>query len=283
MDIIDPDEDSYKDMLEKCKQPLQNLLDILQNDFDFSDITVAFSGGRGYHVHVRDDTVQQLGRQERSEIVNYVYARGLDLEIGNQPNHISNPSLVYRTRNGWYKKVYAAMCDLISKIEKETEVETKKEILKEYGLTEKEAKASLQDIESNKSRIRAGNLTTTNDSNLQTVIDTLAESIIETHRAEVDEPVTTDINRLIRLPSSLHGGTGLKVTELTPDEVDEFEPLTDAIPEKFKEFEIQVKVLEDVTVELNGEQNKYTEGITTVPEFIGIYLMADGVAEKTSE
>jgi len=47
-------EDSYAEMLAKCKDALLCLLDFLENDFGFDDLTVVFSGGRGYHVHVRD-------------------------------------------------------------------------------------------------------------------------------------------------------------------------------------------------------------------------------------
>ena len=46
---------------------------------------------------------------------------------------------------------------------------------------------------------------------------------------ETDEPVTADIKRLIRLPGSLHGKTGLRVTPLTIDEFRAFDPLRDAV------------------------------------------------------
>ncbi|SVD73115.1 uncharacterized protein METZ01_LOCUS425969, partial [marine metagenome] len=41
-----------------------------------------------------------------------------------------------------------------------------------------------------------------------------------------DEPVTGDIHRLIRLPGSLHGGTGLVVKILNVDELEKFDPYT---------------------------------------------------------
>ena len=47
-------------------------------------------------------------------------------------------------------------------------------------------------------------------------------------QGETDAPVTTDVHRLIRLPGSLHGGTGLRVLPLARETLDRFDPLRDA-------------------------------------------------------
>ncbi|MFB6149644.1 MAG: DNA primase small subunit domain-containing protein, partial [Halobacteriales archaeon] len=56
---VTPEEDSYRSMLAACKDALLRLLDFLRADFGFDDsqLAVVFSGGRGYHVHVRADAV----------------------------------------------------------------------------------------------------------------------------------------------------------------------------------------------------------------------------------
>jgi len=53
-------------MLAECKQALLRLLDFLEDDFSFDDLTVVFSGGRGYHVHVRDESVRELDSEARA-------------------------------------------------------------------------------------------------------------------------------------------------------------------------------------------------------------------------
>ena len=47
--------------------------------------------------------------------------------------------------------------------------------------------------------------------------------------ASVDEPVTADIKRLIRVPGSLHGGSGMLVKKLALSELEMFDPLNDAV------------------------------------------------------
>src|SRR5207245_11160993 len=49
-------------------------------------------------------------------------------------------------------------------------------------------------------------------------------------KRETDEPVTSDIKRLIRLPHSLHGKTGLAVIPMTREALDGFLPLRAATP-----------------------------------------------------
>jgi DNA primase small subunit len=47
--------------------------------------------------------------------------------------------------------------------------------------------------------------------------------------SHVDTVVTTDLHRLIRLPNTLHGKTGLQVTSIPYSSLDEFDPLADGI------------------------------------------------------
>ena len=67
---IDDDHLEVKTLVEAKKHAVK-LINILREDFGFKDITFIESGGRGYHVHVRDSCVQTLGTQERREIADY--------------------------------------------------------------------------------------------------------------------------------------------------------------------------------------------------------------------
>ena len=52
---------------------------MLENDFGFSldELHVFFSGHRGYHVHVEEESVRSLDAMARKEIVDYVTGLGL--------------------------------------------------------------------------------------------------------------------------------------------------------------------------------------------------------------
>src|SRR2546430_2971321 len=105
------------------------------------------------------------------------------------------------------------------------------------------------------------------------------EGIVQ--RAEADEPVTSDIKRLIRLPSSLHGKTGLQVIPLTRDEVDEFRPLRDAVPATWTDDQERVNLKNKLNLEIRGEAFDLAPGVNDVPQYLAIFLAARGLATVT--
>jgi DNA primase small subunit len=92
-------------MLARVKSETMRLLDFLTDDFGFSGelLDIVFSGGRGYHVHVRDPAVQTLGSAERREIVDYVSGAGLVIK----PASVSSPisEVPAEKRFGWSRKI----------------------------------------------------------------------------------------------------------------------------------------------------------------------------------
>jgi DNA primase catalytic subunit len=69
----------------------------------------------------------------------------------------------------------------------------------------------------------------------------IAEKAAEFYGGEIDRPVTHDIHRVIRLIGSLNGKTGFKVSELTRDHLNDFDPFRDAIA--FNNGHMKVKFL----------------------------------------
>jgi DNA primase small subunit len=108
----------------------------------------------------------------------------------------------------------------------------------------------------------------------------LVREAITRIRVNVDVPVTADTKRLIRLPTSLHGGSGLRVTPLTVDDFGSFDPLRDAVV--FGEDSVPVRILKPVTTEIMGETIKAHQGKNALPEHTAVHLMARGLAEYES-
>ncbi|MEM2191146.1 MAG: DNA primase catalytic subunit PriS [Archaeoglobaceae archaeon] len=101
------------------------------------------------------------------------------------------------------------------------------------------------------------------------------EKIFEKFRIHIDAPVTADVKRLIRMPGTLHGKTGLIVAKV--EDIDSFEPLRDAIA--FGEDKMKLRILKKVKINLGGETLNLSAGeIAEVPEFAGIYLLCRSFA-----
>ncbi|MDI9394218.1 MAG: DNA primase catalytic subunit PriS [Euryarchaeota archaeon] len=296
---------NYSDMLELVKKEAFKLMDFLLDDFGFleKEIELVFSGGRGYHFHVRSPKVLKLGSSERREIINYICGKDLEVkylfkkvamsgDVGKGStgyyDRARNVPIKWEIKNydtGWGKRFAKHLVEYLK-----TEVSVKKykkdmfnELRTELELGRGSIKALIK---------MASNETALNDILTQGRLDfpgkdfkkvseyIMGQSIKEygiDFGASVDEPVTADIKRLIRVPGSLHGGSGMLVKKLTFSELEKFDPLNDAVV--FSDKPVKITVSKPFSVDLKGKDLKIEEGIQEVPEYAAVYLICRGVAE----
>ena len=292
---VDPDAAGYGEMLTACKDALLRLLDFLETDFAFEDLTVVFSGGRGYHVHVRDPSVANLGQAGRREVAEYVQGT-VDFETLVRTEPVAGVGLKtpskkrsLRTDGGWGRRVHARLVGLVEELTAADDETALTRLRSFEGIGEKKAAAALRVVRNNADAVREGNVDV--HPAFVSVARRVAETTIAEESAPIDEPVTTDIRRLIRLPGSLHGGSGLAVRRVDRDELDAFDPLVDAVPKTFRGREITVRVAETTgpgpadaaDVSLGGNNFTIDEGTQLLPEYVGVFLMTRGRAEKVPE
>lgn len=283
--------DTYAEMLAKCKDALVRLLDFLENDFGFADFEIVFSGGRGYHVHVRESRIQGLDRAARREIVDYVRGTGLDMDALVEREAVagtagrSSPARkrTLRTAGGWSARTHRYVLGFVEDLLAMDEADALARLRSFEGIGEGKSAAALRAARENNAELKRGNVDI--HPAFYAVAKRLAGEVVAADAAPIDEPVTTDTNRLIRLPESLHGGSGLAVRRIDRAELAAFDPLRDAIPETFRRQEIAIDVAEDDagTVELGDGSFTIEAGNSTVPEYLGVFLMARGRAEKERE
>lgn len=281
-------EDSYAEMLADCKDALFRLLDFLENDFAFEEMELVFSGSRGYHVHVRDDEIQHLDRDARREIVDYVRGIGLEFDhlvseetVAGIGRKTPAENLYLPTDGGWGGRIHGRLYSMLAEIRELPEQEALERLQQHEGIGEGRAQAAYNLAQDRFVEIERGNLSA--HAVFKQLAEQVASEVVAEQNAQIDEPVSTDTNRLIRLPGSLHGGSGLAVRRIPRDEIDAFDPLVDAVPETFEGHNITVDINEPTTVELAGDSFTLEEGVCTVPEYVGVFLMARGQAEKGEE
>lgn len=277
---VDPAEATYAEMLTECKDALLRLVDFLEADFAFDEMEIVFSGSRGYHVHVRDDSIQELDSDARREIVDYILGRELDTDgLIRVASKQGTTQRLLRTEGGWGRRVHKELVDLTAEL-REVDSATARERLTEFeGIGEGRAETIVGAISENPAAIETGNMEA-GGPGIRLIADALAEEVADKQAAPIDEPVTTDTHRLIRLPKSLHGGSGLVVKPIDRDELASFEPLTDAIPTRFTDSETTIRVEKSCQCQLNGDTIKLDDGVHSVPEYAGVFLMARGGAAK---
>jgi DNA primase small subunit len=261
--------------LEAAKVETIKLVDVLTEDFGFSTdmLTVAFSGHRGYHVHVESEEVSGLDSLARKEIVDYVMGTGLEADFhglgkGASPERVfSGPDLSAR---GWRGRVARGTYDFL--------LTASLEELEKAGLTKKIAKKLVLNrdslLESWKEKGPWGSFKGLGLETWKKIV----QYGVEKQSVKVDTVVTPDINRLIRLPNSLHGKTGLKKIEFPITEIDGFDPLKSAVA--FKEGTITIDISE--APQFRVEENTYgpyEREKVELPTAAALMLLCKGVAK----
>lgn len=169
------------------------LVEFLEEDFGISDdeMYATFSGHRGFHLHIENEVFREVGQEVRREISDYVRGVGLAPEL----------FLVKKGRRyvlkygveapGWGGRIA-------------------RYVLYKYA-----------------DQIGEGDVTSIKLT-LPGWKSVFQEAVSEEH-CEIDEKVTIDLKRLIRLPNSLHGKTGLRVLKLSVNDLDRVDVLRKAV------------------------------------------------------
>ena len=241
--VTDKDFPGMIDVIQEQAWSLWN--DFLEPDFGFKEeyLQVTFSGHRGFHLHYRDPKFFHLDSEARRELVSHI--RGEGVEVSDLLERSRNPNA-----KGWAKRVSKGIKSVVSKLDKIHEGDgillrsitaNLQDMMDREGLKGLRGKSSIEKLaelmqdESRRERVIDGRLTALNNHGIlfQNLIraDT---SVVLGNAGETDEVVTIDTRRQIRWPGSLHGKSGMRVTEfpldrLDPEKNDSFDCLTEGI------------------------------------------------------
>ncbi|MDP6156183.1 MAG: DNA primase catalytic subunit PriS [Candidatus Thermoplasmatota archaeon] len=301
----------YGEQLKSVKTEVIKLLDNYVLDafgFDEKYVELLFSGGRGYHIHVKDPRVYGMGTRERREIVDYITGSGLPVEddswlfperslgmtsFGRHMKVLTVRKMPGVRDPGWRGIIgqgIGAMLDELEKKEAKTAARYLQDLVKSRGLCDdkgnKYGKATIestyQDLFSGESgkrgvdKLRSGTFEVFSKDRNRDFFMNLIKAESRVNAGETDQPVTTDTHRLIRVAGSLHGKTGFCVTPIDLDAIKDFDPLKNAIV--LPEDDINIECVRPADIELKGHEFKITPGIHTLPMYAGAFFLASGSA-----
>jgi DNA primase small subunit len=291
--LPDAEKLSYEEQLSKVKDEFIKLVkDFLIQDFGFQKkyIELFFSGGRGYHCHIKDPEIFELDSNERREIVDYITGRDLrdtsffheqvtsTAKIGERKVPTSK-SLEMPTPDepGWRGRISRGIIDIVNEIKKS---DSPVEKLKEYGVKQKDAERLLKDLSNERvQRIKEGKLDQSKVIRKFFLNSALRKTAVAMSAGETDEPVTCDVKRLIRLPGSLHGKTGFKVSDIRIEKLEQFEPLEETIV--LNDELVKVRLNQDFKILLKNQEYKMHKGEQKIPIFLAVFLIGRKIANIT--
>ena len=238
----------FPGMLEVIQEQAWSLWnDFLEPEFGFTEdhLQVTFSGHRGFHLHYRDPSLFHLDSEARRELVSHIRGEGVDVKGGLARYHDQHAK-------GWTQRIRQGMDAMITTLRAihrgsegssgelrrlETELQAMQD---REGTTSQRSAAAirrlaeLMDHDQRVGRLKEGKFEVLG--NYQALFLNLLKadaSVVLGSAGETDEVVTIDVRRQIRWPTSLHGKSGMRVSEfplsrLDPDGHNPYNPLNEA-------------------------------------------------------
>ncbi|MCS7122518.1 MAG: hypothetical protein NZ908_00995, partial [Candidatus Micrarchaeota archaeon] len=233
--VIDIDEslDRIKNMI----PDIFELYDIFRSEFGFQDITINYSGNRGFHIHVRDDWVTRLDRDSRAEILNYITLAEISEEIFGLTrinNRVLGPKFE-NLKNRMQIRIVRELRNIISD-----------------------------------PMIYLGEWSKVDNQTLALAVERAR------FRVSLDNNVTLDQTKLLRMENSIHGDTGFQAKILNIQSLDSFDPWYDAV--LFEDIDIKIRMLEDFRSEKYGYELK-RDSAYRVRGDLGVFLILQNRAK----
>jgi DNA primase small subunit len=254
------------------KETIKLVYDFLVPDFGFSEkeIAVNFSGNRGYHVHVKNGDVLMLDAAARKEITGYISGIGIDFErlfptAGRRGEKLVGPSTKDK---GWKGKIAK---NFLSNLNAGVDSLMRMGVDKPIATKLYRSKSLVQ------MGIDNGNWDMVYIKNKGEFWKRIVEGQAVSQSDRIDRNVTNDPGHLIRLPNSIHGGTGLIARRLgAPRELYRFNPMKEAIA--FRKGFVKIKAGTKYPLEMAEQRFGPYAGEIKVPTYVGVYLYLRGLA-----
>ena len=288
---------TYAEMLLEIRRQMINLVDryLLDNlGFQEDQIHITFSGGRGYHAHVRTPDIMTLGSPERRELVDFITGSGLNIDWVFPFNRVATSQIAtgngVRTNiakdrlipdedsGGWRLMMRHSLMNVVNDICDGDVKQFKREYPSIKGSQTSTLLKAQEELRKTRGTLFEKNsMAILSQSTQNILVKVMKEDMAPRLSGEVDEPVTADIKRLIRLPGSVHGKSGLRVTPITRAELTDFDPLQMAVPAEYSDDEVKITMRKDTKLDMKG-QHFDLSGETTVPEYAAVFLIGRKMA-----
>ncbi|MDZ4256626.1 MAG: DNA primase small subunit domain-containing protein, partial [archaeon] len=197
------------------KEKTNNLIRLLQDDWGFDwgkTIFVNFSGSKGYHVHVRSPHIFSLPKSARIELMDYVSFHEMDVSslgffFDGKQYHCPLPARA----KGHASRILDELRALLLHAD-----ETEWSILSHSS--PRAIRTFLNDRSLLLRDVHAGILPVLPGKKTEPFWDAVLAALVDRLRLPIDRQCSSDIPRLMRVPNTLHGSTGLLAQYLSEEE-----------------------------------------------------------------
>lgn len=271
---VEVDEWVCPECISETKRQAIRLVGFFEKDLGVTDgLFFNYSGSKGFHVHIRNELLLGLSPSARVEIVDYLTANSLDpkmhgFEYSKETKRFSAPKR--RNALGWALRIHGRLESFFS-------LETER-LAVAGGVSMKTAKQVLTERKKFLESLDAGVLHPLPQNKTEKFWSALLSLAVEEEKLLLDRQTSVDIKKILRVPDSLHGSTGLAAKKLSLEELKPFSALDSAIV--FGEGPIKLKSVNAPRFYLGKTHfGPFEEQEAELPQFAAAYLVAKGHAK----
>ncbi len=264
--------------LNKAKEDTLRLIDFLEKEFKLDPRTfiISFSGSKGYHVRITDKSILSLPKSARLQMMNYILANDLDLvKLGFIKEKKIWKIPPVNNAFGWTKKILSSIINILSTY-------TEKQLISVFTLSPKKAKIVFETKEDILNKMYHNNIMSVNFSGSDKFFEDLISFIINKTRLKIDPQSSSDIYKIMRVPETIHGGSGFLSTYIkNKDDLKLFDPFKTPVVLKSEVLKKIILLKPTPTFrlidEIYGPFKK--DDVLNLPEHVSIFLVLKGVAK----
>ncbi len=261
--------------VEETKKQALKLIKILENELGFEEgIEINFSGNAGYHVYVRSDKINGIPQKGRLEIVDYLTLEGFDPAFN---GFFMDKKMFYCPKKENVKGLTRRFLIFLQNFVEEKPVD---EIAGFGGVRIPTIEKIFNDRKKIIEKMNSGILmpVTSNAKRNKKFWTALIEHAKDELSLNIDRQTSIDLKKIVRVPNTLHGSTGLLAKTFSPEKAKEFDPFTDSVV--FSDAPVNVLIKNVPQFKLKQQSfGPFKKEEKALPEFAAIFLIAKGKAE----
>lgn len=272
--------------LDVSKRQVHHLLDgffLKEFNLPIEDIKLNFSGHRGYHVRIETDVFRGMDQEQRREIADYVTGQGFSYRLWQYEASQGNMMGFRIDQPGWPGKIAKEFLNVLLQ---GNDYINQAFNAPRYGtgirsnIIESIISQKYTLIENIEQKNQSWGIKHVGLKTWHRIFEILRDRI----KADIDVVVSIDPHRLIRLEGSIHGKAGFRVVDVPYADLDNFDPLSDALSFPLNSpNKLTLKITAPICPEIrigNTTYDNFEQGQTyTVPLNVGMFILCKDVAE----
>lgn len=238
-----------------------NVIERLVKELGFKreEMTLDFSGGKGFHITINNSTYRDLTKKQRNSLVEYLKGVGVDRK-----------SLEAR-KGGWNEHYTNFLSNLSALMTDDTKQNYN--ILLAHELPKVHAKkisdlATKPDFRQN---FATGRFVGLSAKAVYAIQSAFMRTTVASYEV-VDSSVTGDLNRLLRVAGTIHGSSGFVSTRLDLDDINDPEVIFTKIKQAGGLDLVEI-TLDEPKVEDFDRVHEWPAGTHTVPRWLALHLL----------